>query len=55
MRGDAAADFVRIVFYAALPIGAVLTGAINRIKKFRYNLHLTTSRQTLRYVKRRQG
>ena len=55
MRGDFATDFLRLIFYAALPVGAVLTGAINRIKKFRYNLHLTSSRQTLRYVRRRQG
>ena len=53
--GDLASDMMRIVMYIFVAVGAVLTGVINRIKKFRNNLRLTMSRQTLKYVKRRQG
>ena len=53
--GDLASDMMRIFIYVCAAIGAVLTGVINRIKRFRENLRLTMSRQTLKYVKRRQG
>ena len=53
--GDLASDMMRIFIYVFAAIGAVLTGVINRIKRFRENLRLTMSRQTLKYVKRRQG
>lgn len=53
--GDLASDLMRIFIYIAAAVGAVLIGVVNRIKKFRRNLQLTMSRQTLKYVKRRQG
>lgn len=53
--GDLASDMMRIFMYIFVAVGAVLTSVINRIRKFRNNLRLTMSRQTLKYVKRRQG
>ena len=48
-------EFLRIALYVGVGISGVLTGAVARIKKFRDNLRLTMSHQTLRYVKKRQG
>jgi hypothetical protein len=48
-------NLIKLLVPAIGGLVAAFKGAINRIKRFKENLHLTKSAQTQRYVKRRQG
>lgn len=53
--GEALSNIARLLLYAGFATAGLVTGAIRRAGKFRDALALTMSRQTLTYMKKRQG